>query len=313
MYRKIFGPVPSRRLGRSLGINNIPSKYCSYSCIYCQVGRTKNLTIKRRKFYDVSSILNELIPVLNRLGEKSIDYITFVPDGEPTLDINLGKIAREIREITDIPLAILTNSSLLFMEDVRNDLTYFNLVSLKIDSVIDKIWRKINRPYGKLDINKILEGIIEFRDIYNGKIITETMIIKNINDSIENFKSNIDFISSIDVDKAYISIPIRPPAEKWVLPPTKDKIVEAHEIYREKLGDRVELLIKPEGEKFLSSTGEIVEDFLATISVHPMREDYAYKFIEKSGEIPSKILKKLLEEKKISRIKYRGKYFYIKS
>ena len=313
MYRKIFGPVPSRRLGRSLGINNIPSKYCSYSCIYCQVGRTKNLTIKRRKFYDVSSILNELIPVLNRLGEKSIDYITFVPDGEPTLDINLGKIAREIREITDIPLAILTNSSLLFMEDVRNDLTYFNLVSLKIDSVIDKIWRRINRPYGKLDINKILEGIIEFRDIYNGKIITETMIIKNINDSIENFKSNIDFISSIDVDKAYISIPIRPPAEKWVLPPTKDKIVEAHEIYREKLGDRVELLIKPEGEKFLSSTGEIVEDFLATISVHPMREDYAYKFIEKSGEIPSKILKKLLEEKKISRIKYRGKYFYIKS
>jgi len=313
MYRKIFGPVPSRRLGRSLGINNIPSKYCSYSCIYCQVGRTKNLTIKRRKFYDVSSILNELIPVLNRLGEKSIDYITFVPDGEPTLDINLGKIAREIREITDIPLAILTNSSLLFMEDVRNDLTYFNLVSLKIDSVIDKIWRKINRPYGKLDINKILEGIIEFRDIYNGKIITETMIIKNINDSIENFKSNIDFISSIDVDKAYISIPIRPPAEKWVLPSTKDKIVEAHEIYREKLGDRVELLIKPEGEKFLSSTGEIVEDFLATISVHPMREDYAYKFIEKSGEIPSKILKKLLEEKKISRIKYRGKYFYIKS
>ena len=313
MYRKIFGPVPSRRLGRSLGINNIPSKYCSYSCIYCQVGRTKNLTIKRRKFYDVSSILNELIPVLNRLGEKSIDYITFVPDGEPTLDINLGKIAREIREITNIPLAILTNSSLLFMEDVRNDLTYFNLVSLKIDSVIDKIWRKINRPYGKLDINKILEGIIEFRDIYNGKIITETMIIKNINDSIENFKSNIDFISSIDVDKAYISIPIRPPAEKWVLPSTKDKIVEAHEIYREKLGDRVELLIKPEGEKFLSSTGEIVEDFLATISVHPMREDYAYKFIEKSGEIPSKILKKLLEEKKISRIKYRGKYFYIKS
>lgn len=313
MHRKIFGPVPSRRLGRSLGINNIPSKYCSYSCIYCQVGRTKNLTIKRRKFYDVSSILNELIPVLNRLGEKSIDYITFVPDGEPTLDINLGKIAREIREITDIPLAILTNSSLLFMEDVRNDLTYFNLVSLKIDSVIDKIWRKINRPYGKLDINKILEGIIEFRDIYNGKIITETMIIKNINDSIENFKSNIDFISSIDVDKAYISIPIRPPAEKWVLPSTKDKIVEAHEIYREKLGDRVELLIKPEGEKFLSSTGEIVEDFLATISVHPMREDYAYKFIEKSGEIPSKILKKLLEEKKISRIKYRGKYFYIKS
>ena len=313
MYRKVFGPVPSRRLGRSLGINNIPSKYCSYSCIYCQVGRTKNLTIKRRKFYDVSIILDELIPVLNRLSEKSIDYITFVPDGEPTLDINLGKIAREIREITNIPLAILTNSSLLFMEDVRNDLTYFNLVSLKIDSVIDKIWRKINRPYGKLDINKILEGIIEFRDIYNGKIITETMIIKNINDSIENFKSNIDFISSIDVDKAYISIPIRPPAEKWVLPPTKDKIVEAHEIYREKLGDRVELLIKPEGEKFLSSTGEIVEDFLATISVHPMREDYAYKFIEKSGEIPSKILKKLLEEKKISRIKYRGKYFYIKS
>jgi len=313
MYRKIFGPVPSRRLGRSLGINNIPSKYCSYSCIYCQVGRTKNLTIKRRKFYNVSSILNELIPVLNRLGEKSIDYITFVPDGEPTLDINLGKIAREIREITNIPLAILTNSSLLFMEDVRNDLTYFNLVSLKIDSVIDKIWRRINRPYGKLDINKILEGIIEFRDIYNGKIITETMIIKNINDSIENFKSNIDFISSIDVDKAYISIPIRPPAEKWVLPSTKDKIVEAHEIYREKLGDRVELLIKPEGEKFLSSTGEIVEDFLATISVHPMREDYAYKFIEKSGEIPSKILKKLLEEKKISRIKYREKYFYIKA
>lgn len=137
-----FGPVPSRRLGRSLGVNNIPAKICSYACVYCQIGKTLKMEVERRKFYEPERIYNDVSAKV-KSGER-IDYITFVPDGEPTLDINLGKEAEMLRDF-GIKLAILTNSSLIWREDVREDLMNFDLVSLKLDAVSDDIWRKVNR------------------------------------------------------------------------------------------------------------------------------------------------------------------------
>ena len=153
----VFGPIPSRRLGRSLGVNNIPPKECSYSCVYCQAGLTDTLSIKRKQYYSTYRIFKEVsekVKTLHNDGEK-IDYITFVPDGEPTLDINLGKEI-DLLKTLGVKIAVITNSSLLGDENVRSDLMQVDWASVKIDSVDEKIWHKINRPNGKLSLQKIL-------------------------------------------------------------------------------------------------------------------------------------------------------------
>ena len=311
MARLVFGPVPSRRLGQSLGINNIPPKHCTYSCIYCQIGRTTHLEINRREFYPVERIISQVEETINRLSVK-IDFITVVPDGEPTLDVNLGHLAEEIKNITTIPLAVISNSSLLWREDVREDLLLFDLVSLKIDAIDQGIWKLVNRPHPKLVLERILDGIFVFSHDYKGKIITETMLVKNINDSRENIIGIASFLSNLRIDKAYIAVPTRPPAEKWVKPADEDKVLFAHEIFSERIGrDKVELLTHYEGALF-HGVGDPIDSFLSIISVHPMRIDYAYKFLEKFGLDPEETLKGLLKEKKIVVKDYKGIKFVLR-
>ncbi len=166
----VFGVVPSRRLGWSLGINNIPPKICSYSCVYCQLGRTPQMHLIRQAFFEPEQIFRDVKKKLHGLKEK-VDYLTFVPDGEPTLDVNLGKII-ELLKTFGTKIAVLTNGSLISNRAVREDLAKADLVSLKVDAINENIWRRIDRPHGLLKLNQILEGILDFADIFNGKIIT---------------------------------------------------------------------------------------------------------------------------------------------
>jgi len=154
-----FGSVPSRRLGRSLGINNIPPKTCTYSCVYCQIGKTSNMQVQPLVFYPPSQIFNEVQEKVEKSREKgeSIDYLTFVPDGEPTLDINLSKEIKLIKSL-GIKIAVISNSSLIDQKQVRENLKEVDLVSLKVDSVEEKIWRRVNHPHRKLYLKSILEG-----------------------------------------------------------------------------------------------------------------------------------------------------------
>jgi wyosine [tRNA(Phe)-imidazoG37] synthetase (radical SAM superfamily) len=158
-----FGPVPSRRLGRSLGINNIPPKVCTYSCVYCQLGRTINMQVGQSAFYDpgdITTAVQDKVKKATEVGE-SIDYLTFVSDGEPSLDLNLGREIELLRPL-GIKIAVITNSSLIGREDVRENLMQADWVSLKMDSVREEIWRRINQPYGTLRLNSILDGALEF-------------------------------------------------------------------------------------------------------------------------------------------------------
>ena len=208
----VFGPIPSRRLGRSLGVNNIPPKICSYSCVYCQIGLTDSMSVSRKEFYSPDEIFKEVsskVKTLQNSGEK-IDYISFVPDGEPTLDINLGKEIDLLKPL-GIKIAVITNSSLLWDEDVRKDLMIADWVSIKIDTIDKKIWRKIDRPNGKLDFQKILSGIKTFASSFKGVMVTETMLVKGVNDNVESIKSTVEFIKQLNPDKAYILVPTRPP------------------------------------------------------------------------------------------------------
>ncbi|NCO28286.1 MAG: radical SAM protein [Caldiserica bacterium CG_4_8_14_3_um_filter_35_18] len=306
----IFGPVPSRRLGRSLGVNNIPPKYCSYSCVYCQLGITYNLTIERRQFYEPKEIFKEAkekIIRLKEIGEK-VDFITFVPDGEPTLDINLGEEIRMLKSFS-IPVAVITNSSLLFLESVRQDLYEADLVSLKVDAVNELTFKKINRPNHFLNLDSIFDGIVEFTKVFKGKLITETMLVKGINDSGEELKDIASFIAKINPSKSYISIPTRPPAESWVIFPEEEVLNMAYQIFREKIKN-VNMLITPEEGEFTITDG-LQEDLLSIVSVHPIREEEIHKLLsEKRSDFS--LVSSLIKEGKIKKVKYNNKIFYIR-
>ena len=305
-----FGPVPSRRLGRSLGINNIPPKICTYSCIYCQLGITNNLQVERKEFYKPKEIKQAVDKKIkeSKGREETIDYLTFVPDGEPTLDINLGKEI-EILKTLNIRVAVITNASLLWKKDVQNDLSNADCVSLKIDTVNEKNWKKINRPHRMLNFDKILSGLIDFSKDFNGDMIIETMLIDNINDITKDLEKTADFIEMLSPKKSYISIPTRPPAEKWAIPATEFKINMAYQIFNDR-GIEVEFLTAYEGNNF-AFTNDFEEDLLSIVSVHPMREDAVKKFLLKA-KVGWEIIKKLIKENKLVEVEYMDKKYYIR-
>jgi wyosine [tRNA(Phe)-imidazoG37] synthetase (radical SAM superfamily) len=306
MERIVFGPVPSRRFGKSLGINNIPyPKKCSYSCVYCQIGKTFDFRIEREEFYMPEEIERQVEEVIKNLKEKRIDYISFVPDGEPTLDINLGKSIDRLKKF-GIKIAVITNSSLIWRKDVRDDLNKADTVSLKVDAVSEDIWKKINRPCKSLNLNEILEGIKIFSKEFNGELLTETLFIKNINDKEEEIEKIGDFLKEIKPSIAYIGYPTRPPAEEWIEIPEGKKIDFAYIVFKNK-GINVKIIEKKE-EKF-GYTGDLVKDILSIVSVHPMSRKEIEEFIsENKGEI--KIINDLIKKNEIEEVEYRNEKYY---
>ena len=306
-----FGPVPSRRLGRSLGINNIPAKVCSYSCIYCQLGRTVERSSERKRFYAPEEVFKDVerrFREVKRKGEV-VDYLTFVPDGEPTLDENLGVEIDLLREL-GVPIAILTNSSLIWREDVREDLLKLDLVSLKVDAVNERVWRRINRPEKSLKLQDILDGILEFSKKFKGKLITETMFVEGVEYG-EEFEKIAEFLSRVKPDKAYVAIPTRPPAESWVKPAREETVNKAFQEFSKRLGEgRVEYLIGYEGEAF-SSTGDLEENLLSITSVHPMREE-GVKRLLKRANADWTVVERLLAEGKLIKLEYEGHIYYMR-
>ena len=310
--RLAFGPVPSRRLGKSLGINNIPAKTCSYSCVYCQLGRTINMATERQAFYKPEDIFREVKRKVDEASSRNerVDYLTFVPDGEPTLDINLGKEISILKQI-EIPIAVITNASLIWRNDAKEDLLKANLTSLKVDAVSEDLWRRINRPHKNLKLNGILEGITEFANEFKGTIISEAMLIDGINYEDE-FEKIADFLKHLKrLDKAYIAIPTRPPAEKWIKPAKEETVNAAFQVFSERLGlDRVEYLIGYEGNAF-AFTGNVEEDLLSITAVHPMRKDAVKEFLMKANA-DWRLIEELLREGKLVELAYEGNRYYMR-
>jgi len=305
-----FGPVPSRRLGQSLGINNIPPKVCTYSCIYCQVGRTMDMQIERNQFYNTEDIIKEVkFKIQEALKRKEpIDYLTFVPDGEPTLDINLGKEINMLKSL-GMKIAVISNASLIWKEEVKNELKAADWVSFKIDAINENIWHKINRAHGLLKLDKILQGIKEFSRSYSGELVTETMLIKGFNDNATELERIADFIKEIEPKKSYLSIPTRPPAESWVKSASEDNINLAYQIFDEKSID-VEYLIGYEGNAF-AFTGNVEEDLLSITSVHPMREEAVSKLLSKA-KADWDTIEKLITQDKLIELEHGNNKFYMR-
>jgi wyosine [tRNA(Phe)-imidazoG37] synthetase (radical SAM superfamily) len=305
-----FGPVPSRRLGHSLGINNIPPKTCSYSCVYCQVGKTTAMRIDREAFYDPDEIARSVKLKVGQAKEKGkpVDYLTFVADGEPSLDVNLGSEIDLLRS-SDIKIAVITNASLLWREDVRHDLQKADWVSIKTDAVSEKVWRRIDRPHKLLKLDEILDGAITFREKFSGELTTETMLVRGFNDDEQEFGNIANFLSRLRPAKSYLAVPTRPPADRLVRAASEKALNEAYQVFAKKL-DSVEYLVGYEGNAF-ACTGNIEDDLLSITSVHPMREDAVREMLEKAcvgwGTIEGLLTKGIMIE-----TEYEGKKFYMR-
>ncbi|NPA37787.1 MAG: radical SAM protein [Chlorobi bacterium] len=307
---EIFGPVPSRRLGISLGINNIPHKVCSYSCLYCQVGKGDRIQVERQKFYEPDYLVEKVREALKGITDEKMypDYLTIVPDGEPTLDVNLGVLIEWLKEF-GIPVAVITNSTLLPDEQVRAELMKADWVSVKCDTFNENIWHKLNIPHRSLKLPDILNGIRIFAGEFKGKLVTETMLLKSVNDSDADLRNTADIISTFKPETSFISIPTRPTAFRKAERPEEQTLAMAYGIFSQELKN-VELLTGYEGNAF-ASTGNFRDDILSITAVHPLREDAVMELMKRSNGT-EKELTEMIESKQIEKTEYNGEYFYLR-
>ncbi len=307
----VFGPVPSRRLGQSLGINNtLLPKACSYNCAYCQVGRTKRPEYSRRPFYAPKAIYEAVAARLAQAEAEGarIDYLSFVPDGEPTLDIRLGETIALLR-LLGKPIAVFSNSSLIWRPDVRADLAAADWVSLKFDAVEERTWRRIDRPNKMLQLPLIMDGAPAFARQFRGELVTETMLCAGLNDDTGNLTDTAEFLARLQPAVAYIGVPTRPPVEDWAVSPQEHTIAEAYAIFAARL-HKVELMIGYPSPAF--QPGNDAERELPDIlAVHPMRETEVLDYLKKSGA-GAGILEKLSQKGILKRVEHRGEGFWVR-
>jgi len=306
-----FGPVPSRRLGRSLGVNNIPPKVCTQSCVYCQLGRTDRVTIERRAFYGPHEVVHDVRERVAAAADhgEPIDYITFVADGEPTLDVCLGEELALLRDL-GVPLAVITNASLIWREDVRQDLLHADWVSLKVDVVDADVWRRIDRPHGRLRLDTIHRGMQRFRDAFRGTLATETMLVRGLNDGEIHLRQLAQFLGGLRPDYAYLAVPTRPPAERWVRAADEAGVTRAYQAVSEHV-DHVECLTGYEGDAF-ARTGDPEEDLLRITGVHPMRRSAVEALLAGAGAEWT-LVERLVDEGRLVRTDHEGATYYLRS
>ncbi|MDD3846638.1 MAG: radical SAM protein [Syntrophorhabdaceae bacterium] len=210
--QNVFGPVPSRRLGYSLGVDIIPPKYCSYDCIYCQAGKTTDKEILRKRFYDPEVIVAQ---VADRVATtQQVDIITFSGSGEPTLNLDLGVMIRGVKKRVATPVAVITNGSLLHDREVRADLAEADVVLPSLDAVSEEAFKRINRPHPLLDVESVIAGLKKFRQGYTGPIWLEIMLIRNVNDDPDELKKMAHIVSTLGMDKIQLNTVTRPPSDE---------------------------------------------------------------------------------------------------
>jgi len=223
--RHIYGPIKSRRLGNSLGVDLVPYKFCCFDCIYCQLKKTAVLTLKRKEYVKSQEIVSELEYFLKQKPpEQKIDFITISGSGEPLLNSKINQIIDSIKEITPIPVALITNSALFIEPKVRNEVLNCDLILPSLDAVTQDVFEKIDRPHKDLKINDIIKGLIALRKDFKNKIWLEIMLVKGINDDshyIEKFKN---VLSKIKPDKIHLNTVSRPPSEIWVRSPSLQRL-----------------------------------------------------------------------------------------
>lgn len=261
--RFIYGPVPSRRLGRSLGVDLVPYKVCSYNCVYCQIGVTPEPTVLRKSYGPPGLIVKELKA---RLAEGvAPDFITLGGSGEPTLNLDIGKIIKGIKDMTDIPVAVITNGSTLSEPPVREALLKADVALPSLDAPNQRIFTVINRPHQKISFERMARGLIEFRQIYSGRIWLEIFLVAGINDSKADMADFKNWCGRIKPDKIHLNTVVRPPAEAGVMPASPEKMA----LFKELLGNRAEIVVSSTIEARNHPVADIRGKILSILSRRP--------------------------------------------
>jgi wyosine [tRNA(Phe)-imidazoG37] synthetase (radical SAM superfamily) len=305
----VFGPVPSRRLGQSLGIDPIPFKTCNWNCVYCQLGRTTPLTLERKEFIPPADILNEVQQVIETSSPGKINWITFVGSGEPTLHSKLGQMILQVKKWTDIPVAVITNGSLLYLPEVRDELAAADAVMPTLDAGNSRLYRQINRSAPRFTLDLLVEGMEVFRKMYRGKLWIEVMLLKGINDQADTLQEIAEIMKKLDPDMIHITLPIRPPAESGIQPADLEGIERAANI----LGLAAPVIapiISTEGEAI--SVGNLNETIVSIVTRHPMKEEELICLFSDwpDGVIHQRLID-LSVSKKIKKVDKNGKSYWL--
>lgn len=305
MSSHVFGPVPSRRFGRSLGVNPVPFKTCNYSCIYCQLGKTSPLSIERKEYIGVSEIAEAVREAVDRAPGR-IDFITFMGEGEPTLASNLGRMAREVRSFWDGRLALITNGSLFFLPEVRDAAGWFDIVSPTLSSGDEATYRWLHRPHRDCSLEKMVEGLRTFSKRFEGEIWIEVMLVRGVNDSPSSLEAIGGLIKGLRADRVYINTPIRPPSEQGVEPPRTGSLKEALRI----IEGAIDLSSSESVE--IPDTEDPESQLLAIAANHPLREDQAVLMLQ--SMVPPheaiEVLARLVAEGRLERTRHTDIVFY---
>ena len=294
-YQYIFGPVPSRRLGISLGVDLIPFKTCSLDCIYCECGGTNNLTLERKKYVPTYMVIEELNHYLNQ--DPALDFITFSGSGEPTLHSGIGKVVSFIKNnFPNYRVALITNATMFHQPELRDEIKSVDLLLPSLDAASDKVFRAINRPVPGMNVQKLIDGMAEFRKIFSGEIWLEIFIIPGINDSDQELKLMKEAVQKIQPDKIQLNTLDRPGTEGWIVPASREhleKIASTFDL-------RCEIIAKFKERRAIPSyRADIEQIILQTIKRRPCTvEDLASMLGLHQNEI-NKYISNLINEKQI--------------
>ncbi len=304
-YKYIYGPVPSRRMGSSLGISPIPEKMCNYSCIYCQLGRTNKMSNRRDEFFPLKEILDEVKQY--KLDNINFDVITIVGEGEPTLYSRLKDLIKGIQSIFNKPVAVITNGALICDPNVRNELMSADIVLPSLDAYNEDMFKKINRPSRDLHFDDIIHGLIDFSNEYQGQLMLEIMLIADMNSEKEDIDNFHALLNKIKYDRIYINTVVRPPAESGVKSVNRETILYAVEKLN---GISVDELADG---SFYSDITDHYESVLSICSRHPMSTFELNEFLKSRNMDEPQIANlydKLSKDERVDVIDYKGYVTY---
>jgi len=278
--KHIFGPVPSRRLGQSLGIDPVPLKTCNWNCVYCQLGRSKPMVNKRADYYPPKAILSEAKEALAGHEPGGIDWVTFVGSGETTLHASMGWLIRQVKMLTHLPVAVITNGALLYCPELRRELRAADAVLPSLDAGTPALYKQINRPHPSLSFERLLNGLKLFRREYSGKLWVEVMLLRGLNDTESALRDIAAALETIQPDEVQIVQPTRPPAEIWVQPPDEEGLLRARAI----LGEMVNIVPPACGDVNRNNSETLIDAVAGIITRHPMRAGELAQTLRKWSE-----------------------------
>lgn len=266
----VYGPVPSWRLGQSLGVDPVPLKTCNWNCVYCQLGRSRPVVNRREDYVPQQDVVAEVRQALSAHDRTEIDWVTIVGSGEPLLHAHIGWMIREIKSITDIPVAVITNGALLYGSEIREELSAADAVLPSLDAGGAALYRHLNRPHPEVTFERHIEGLAAFRHEFKGFLWTEVMLVAGLNDSADEIGRIASLLTRIEPDEIHVNVPSRSPAESWVVAPSEDAVRMALTAFQHVAPARS--AHAAEGAFDLSGSGNIADAVVNIITRHPMSE-----------------------------------------